>query len=240
MDLDFRRAYWEERLRYPDWYIRLENELKELFFPIAHNNPPLKSFRNKVYDLVEELLEDNRIPLARRGPDLDRERKPVDSIVIHHTEEKPEMSLGKFSAIGLLRQYAFQYLENNVLGEPVRGKPVWSSHFRGGKMVFFAYHWLIRPGGTAERLLEDAHIGWHAGNWETNTRSVGIALSGNYEEGIPPLAQIEAAAKIIRENYSHVALGSIIGHREVREGVTCPGTYFLDGWKKTLLEALGD
>jgi len=235
MELDFRRADWESRLIYPDWYIRVEDELRSLFFPVVHHDAQLKAFRHKVYDLVAELLESKRMPLAERGPDLDQERRPVDTIVIHHTEEEPGIRLTKLSAIGLVRQYAFEYLADNVRGEHVRGEPVWSGHFRQGEMVVFAYHWLIRPEGTAERLLEDTAIGWHAGNWAVNTSSAGIALSGNYETDTPPHTQIEAAARIIREYYPQVARGSIVGHREVAAGITCPGAYFLDVWKQMLL-----
>jgi len=235
MDLDFRRADWESRLTSPDWYIRVEDELRQLFFPVVHHDAQLKAFRHKVYELVAEMLESKRMPLAERGPDLDRERRPVDTIVIHHTEEEPGIRLGKLSAIGMVRQYAFEYLADNVRGEHVRGEPVWSGHFRQGEMVFFAYHWLIRPEGTAERLLEDTAIGWHAGNWAVNTRSAGIALSGDYETGTPPHTQIEAAARIIKEYYPHVDMESIRGHREVAAGITCPGAYFLYGWKQALL-----
>ncbi len=236
MDLDFRRAEWESRLTSPDWYNHVEDELRRLFFPVVHRDAQLKAFRHKVYELVAELLESQRLPLAERGPDLDRERRPVDTIVIHHTEEEPGIRLSKLSAIGLVRQYAFQYLAGDVLGRHVSGEPIWSGHFRQGEMVFFAYHWLIRPDGTVERLLEDTAIGWHAGNWGVNTRSVGIALSGDYETNTPPYAQIEATGRIIREYYPGVAKGNISGHREVTGGVTCPGTSFLHSWKQTLLD----
>ena len=222
-------------MRYPDWYNRLANELEQLFFPVVHGDLQLKAFRNQVYELVEELLDNKAIPLAERGPDLDQARRPIDTIVIHHTEEAADMTLGKLSAIGLVRQYARQYLSDNVLGRHVRGEPIWSGHFRDGAMVFFAYHWLVRQNGAAERLLEDRYIGWHAGNWDVNTRSVGIALSGNYEHGTPPIAQIEATARLIREQYGHISQSSIMGHREVTEGVTCPGADFLDGWKERLI-----
>ncbi len=235
MDLDFRRADWESRLTSHDWYNRVEDELRGLFFPVVHHDAQLKAFRHKVYELVEELLESKRMALAERGPDLDRERRPVDTIVIHHTEEEPGIRLSKLSAIGLVRQYAFEYLADNVQGRQVRGEPVWSGHFRQGKMVFFAYHWLIRPDGTAERLLEDTAIGWHAGNWAVNTSSAGIALSGDYETGTPPHAQIDATARVIREYYPQVDKGGICGHREVAAGITCPGAYFLHGWKQMLL-----
>ena len=238
MQLDFQRAYWEERLLYPDWYVRLEDELQSLFFPVIHHDLQLKAFRNKVYELVAEMVEEKRLPLASNGPNLDAQRRPLETIVIHHTEEAPGISLGKLSAIGLIRQYAYQYLADNVLGYQVRGQPIWSGHFREGAMVFFAYHWLVRPDGTRERLLEDSYIGWHAGNWEINTKGIGIALSGNYEDATPPLAQIEAVANLINEHYPYLSHEHMIGHREAREDVTCPGAYFLNGWKETLLQKM--
>ncbi|GAC1656724.1 MAG: hypothetical protein NVS4B7_01000 [Ktedonobacteraceae bacterium] len=236
MKLDFKRDYWADKLQYADWYVRLADELREFFFPLVHDDPQLKAFRHEVYELIEEMLASQRIPLAERGPDLDAERKPIDTVVIHHTEEEPEMRLSKLSAIGLVRQYAFEYLENEVPGRRVRGEPIWSGHFRNGRMVFFAYHWLVRTDGTALRLLEDEYIGWHAGHWETNTRCIGIALAGNYEYGVPPLPQIEGVVKVMRNNYSSIDSSRIVGHREVRVGVSCPGAYFLHGWKERLLD----
>ena len=233
--LDFQREYWESHLHFPNWYRRLEDELSALFFPVVHDDPKLKAFRNQVYALIAELLARQQLPLAKTGPDLDTARQPVDTIVIHHTEEDPAISLDRLSAIGLVRQYAFQYLADNVLGHQVRGQPIWSGHFREGRMVFFAYHWLIRPDGTAERLLEDSHIGWHAGDWPVNTRSIAIALSGNYEAATPPLPQIESAAQIIRAYYPQVPRANIVGHSEVRKDLTCPGAYFLESWKDVLV-----
>jgi hypothetical protein len=232
---DFQHNYWESRLRFPDWYQRLEAELTALFFPVVHDDPQLKTFRNQVYALIAELLSRQEMPLAATGPDLDIARQPIDTIVIHHTEEHPAISLDRLSAIGLVRQYALQYLAGNVLGHQVQGHPVWSGHFREGRMVFFAYHWLIRPDGTAERLLEDRHIGWHAGDWQINTRSAGIALSGNYEAATPPLPQIEAAASVIRNHYPQIPRAGIVGHREVRNELTCPGAHFIESWKDVLV-----
>ncbi|HLI05132.1 MAG TPA: peptidoglycan recognition family protein [Ktedonobacteraceae bacterium] len=234
MKLDFDRAAWESQLCFPDWYVRLEEQLRSQLFPVVRSDPDLKRFRHQVYELVEALLEDGTLPLAQNGPEMDEERKPLDTIVIHHTTEEPDIRLGKLSAIGLVRQYAFQYLANNVLGRPVRGQPIWSGHFRQGKMVFFAYHWLIRPDGKAERLLEDSYIGWHAGNWDINTRSIGIAFSGDYEDSSPPAAQIAAAARLARTQYPQIARARIFGHHEIAAGTTCPGAHFLHGWKYAL------
>lgn len=234
----FQRAYWEGKFRRPDWYRQLERELREHVFSVVHDDPPLKAWRHQVYSLAGEMLERGEIPLARSGPDLDEERQPVDTIVLHHTEEDAAISLAELNAIGLLRQYGFQYLENSVMGREVSGEPVWSGHFRQGRMVFFAYHWLVRPGGACERLLEDRAIGWHAGNWKINTRSIGLALSGNYEHATPPAEQIEAAAQLINEQYPSIARERIFGHREIRPDLTCPGDRFLNEWKAQLMQKL--
>jgi hypothetical protein len=236
----FQRAYWESKFRFPDWYNQLEHELTSFIFPVVHDDPALKAWRHQVYSLAGEMLERGEIPLASTGPNLDSERKPPDTIVLHHTEENPVISLAELNAIGMLRQYGFQYLENNVLNRQVRGEPIWSGHFRQGRMVFFAYHWLIRPDGACERLLEDSAIGWHAGNWEINTRSIGIALSGNYEHATPPAAQIEAAAHLISTYYPSFARERILGHCEIRPQLTCPGDHFLAEWKQHLLQLLAN
>lgn len=232
---EFQPAYWAGKFRSPDWYRQLEPELTNFIFPVVHDDPQLKAWRHQVYTLAGELLERNEIPLAQSGPDLDSERSVLDTIVLHHTEEDPQISLTKLNAIGLLRQYGLQYLEDDVLGRGVKGEPVWSGHFRQGRMVFFAYHWLIRPDGTCERLLEDHAIGWHAGNWEINTRSVGIALSGNYEHSTPPAEQIAATARLISTQYPAIAHSRVLGHCEINPQATCPGERFLREWKTQLI-----
>lgn len=236
---EFQRVYWESGFRAPDWYNQLEHELTTSIFSVVHDDAELKAWRHQVYELAGEMLERGDIPLATTGPNLDSERQPLDTIVIHHTEEDPAISLAKLSAIGLLRQYGLHYLDDNVLEGKVRGEPVWSGHFRQGKMVFFAYHWLIRPDGTAERLLEDDAIGWHAGDWDINTRCIGIALSGNYEHATPPAAQIAAVAHLIKTCYPSIVPERILGHCEVRlNGTTCPGDRFLTEWKAPLLKKM--
>jgi hypothetical protein len=235
MSPDFQRSYWEEQFRTPDWYNQLEHELTSFIFTTVHDDLQLKVWRHQVYGLLGEMLERDEVPLATDGPDLDCERKPLDTIVIHHTENDPAIPLATLSAIGMLRQYGSLYLENDLLGRSVRGEPVWSGHFRAGRMVFFAYHWLIRPDGTCERLLEDRAIGWHAGNWDINTRSIGLALAGNYEHATPPATQLAATARIIQTHYSTISHERILGHCEIHADLTCPGDRFLNGWKEQLL-----
>ncbi|OGH06134.1 MAG: hypothetical protein A2W22_04510 [Candidatus Levybacteria bacterium RBG_16_35_11] len=229
---------FKKALKYPDWYIRLENQLKEDFFPVVHDDPILKARRHELYGTIEEMLILDQIPLAKEGPNFDKDRKPIDTIVIHHTEEDPDITLERLSAIGLVRQYALWYLKNDVFGHKLRGKPIWSGHFKDGKMVFFAYTWLVRANGRVEKLLLDKYVGRQSANQEINTRSVGIALSGNYEHSTPPHVQIEATANLIKTKYPKIVPSRILGHLEVKKDRTCPGDKFLGGWKNDLLSII--
>lgn len=231
------KEQWKQELKHPDWYVRLENYLRQEIFPVEHDNPELVAKRNDFYLVVEEMLKNGQIPLAETGPNLDSERQPINAVIIHHTEEDPNISLDRLNAIGFVRQYAQKYLDDDVYGNKgLRGQPIWSGHFKDGKMVFFAYHWLIRPDGKAERLLDDKYVARHA--VQHNPSTIGVAISGNYEHSTPPIEQIAAVAQIIKYNYSLVDVGRILGHREVMEGRTCPGDKFLGGWKNTLIDAV--
>lgn len=228
--------FWREQLQHPDWYIKLENYLKEKIFPVT-SDKSIKRQRQLFYETVEAMLVEGKIPLADEGPNFDADRNPIDTILIHHTSEDPDIRLSKLSAIGLVRQYGKDYLKNDVLGYNVKGSPIWSNHFKDGKMVFFAYHWLVRPDGKTERLLEDKYIGWQSGNWDINTRSVAIALSGDYSDEHPSKEQLEGIGNIIKDNYSRVSSTRILGHREVNPKTICPGNKFLSeqGWKDQII-----
>lgn len=235
--INFDEKEWKANLKKPDWYVRLEDQLENFIFPKVHGEKKkeIEAVRNRIYELIEKLYINDKIPLADSGPDLDEGRKDINKIIIHHTEENPQIRLSKLSAIGLVRQYAKAYLNNDVRGHKLKGKPIWSDHFKEGKMVFFAYHWLVRPDGTAERLLKDEHIGWHVADWDIKKESVAIALSGNYLNNRPPEAQIEGVAKVVRKNYPKITQKAIYGHCEVQDNRTCPGENFIPGWKNNLL-----
>jgi N-acetyl-anhydromuramyl-L-alanine amidase AmpD len=167
----------------------------------------------------------------------DSERQPIDTIVFHHTSLPTGVTLEELSALQRERLYVpfYQALQKEGL--------VYSGHVQNGSEVFYAYHWLVRADGKTERLLHDTEIGWHAGNWETNRRSIGICFDGNYEDSQPSTAALKSAAAIIKNNYFSVPKERIIGHCEVKEGTVCPSGVFLSqgdtqGWKEKLLTLL--
>ena len=192
----------------------------------------------EIYAFFEQKLTIGEVAHGTKGPDWDRERKPHDTIVIHHTHCPTEITRERLSAMHLLRLYAANYASSAPSDYHVQGDPIFSSHFRGGKQVFYAYHWLVRMNGTTERLLKDHEIGWHAGNWEVNCRSIGIVLDNNFEDNTPPNAVLDGLAHLVREQYPHVSCEHIFGHREINKKTICPGNNFLGGWKRILLERL--
>lgn len=224
--------YWTKNLKLPDWYIKLSKEINNLFVLERHNENKRIALR-----LVERLLKENKVEVGIKGPNFDEERCEIDTIVVHHTAGKVS-SLDQLSAIGLLRLYVPDYLENKGLGHMIRGKRIWSGHFMQGKQVFYPYHWLVRPDGSTERLLEDHYIGWHAGDWAVNRRSIGIALDGDYEKKNPTKNQLKGLINLIKKSYPNVTRKRIFGHSEIVETL-CPGAEFENGWKIEIIKSLG-
>lgn len=216
----FNENYWRKQLNKPDWYIKLAVEIEEILCSDS-SDKRISEFKNKAYALIVEMLKKNEINLALSGPNFDKDRMPIDTIVIHHTV-KPVKVVNMLSAMGLIRQYAMDYLHKKTFGHDLYGKAIWSNHFRDNKQVFYAYHWLISEDGKATRLLDDSSIAKHAGNWGINRRSIGIALSGNFEVDKPRKAQLACLSKLIEAYYPKVGKNWILYHSEVADTL-CPG-----------------
>lgn len=100
----------------------------------------------------------------------------------------------------------------------------------------------LREIGQRGRLLRDDEIGWHAGDWDINCRSVGIVLDNDYEHGWPGVAELNAIVQIIKTRYPGVSANRILGHREVNPRTSCPSENFKrqdgTGWRDELLTCL--
>jgi len=219
------KKYWEKNLSKYDWYLRLADDFKKYIIKPDKNIKNRKKIKKEIYHIVNEFYKNNKLYLGKSGEDWDSERKPIKYIVLHHTSTAANISLSMLSTIQMIRLYINRYLDKKT--KPyVYGQPLWSNHIRRNKMVFFAYHWLIRPDGKIQRLLPDKAIGWHAGNWDINTRSIAICFAGDYENKMPNKKMLKAAVKIIKENYPYIKKKNILGHGETRpEPTACPGKY---------------
>lgn len=231
--LDIDDTYWQKNLKRPDWYTylmpgfnKLEKQLKSL------GDKDRKPIKAKIYELVEQAYETGQMPIGSNGKNFDLERKYVDTIVIHHTKNQPGMTLARLNAIQLLRIYG-NYYANSKEKDVINHPPVWSGHFFFGKQVFWSYHWLIRQNGQAERILQDDYIGWHAGNWDINCRSVAICIDDNLSDKNPSEVQLQTVKNIIKDYYPEIKPGRVLGHKEVNPKTECPGNLF-ENWKPKL------
>lgn len=211
--------YWRENLNRLDWYLRLETDLQRYFFHSPKSDLE-KRVRWSLYDLLTDALEKGQVGLGEDGINWDAERKPIQFAVVHHSGTDPDISISRLSAMGLLRLYAPVYLNQKEYPEAY-GRPIYSHHWRDNKQVFYAYHWLIRPDGTMERLLENHQIGWHCGSWTINCASVGICLAGNYSSKKPTSSALRSLKNLLK---TYRAL-KVIPHCAISPRTKCPGSW---------------
>ena len=229
---------WTAALKEPDWYIRLATEIEKIDQLLSQiyqkDQQKAKTLKGQVYQRIEEALLVDEINLAKSGSNNDQERQPVDTVVIHHSKNRPGMSLSRLNAIHLLNLYA-KYYKNPKYDRDkgIVGQPIWSNHFKNGRQVFYGYHWFVRQSGEAERLLKDSQIGWHAGDWRVNARSVGICIDDDLSQKSPTKTVIKALSELIKRNYPNVSKQRIFGHSEINKKTECPGSEFAV-WKKEI------
>lgn len=237
--ISFDPKRWAEIIQKPDWYLALAPELASLRkkWEADPDSQEAKETKKAVRNFFEKALLNNKVALASSGPNLDIERQPIDTIVIHHTSSKPGYRLSYMEATQLLNIYAPYYANPTTHEEKqLKGQAIWSNHFYKGKQTFLCYHWLMRMDGSFERLLDDDKLAWHAGNWDINKRSIAICLDNNYENQDPTDEILQKLAAHIGKYYSFVSSNNIIGHCEARQGTICPGGNFLGGWKTQLIK----
>jgi len=226
--------FWRESLTKPDWYNLLLDDFKRLE-KLAENEKDYdkrKAIKHDAFQSMVNAINENRLPIAQTGDDLDFERKTIDTIVIHHTNNKPGMKLDWLNAMQMILLYGKYYADK----PDFRGS-VWSGHFLGGKQVFWAYHWFIRQDGLAERILDDKYIGWHAGNWDINTKSIAICIDDDLNDKEPSDTVIKSIAKLIVDNYPNMKTEKIIGHCDVFD-TKCPGRLFNESWKRKMINLI--
>lgn len=138
--------------------------------------------------------------------DWDAERKPFDTLVIHHSATPTNTTANSIDQSQKERLYLPRYRSAN--NDPfVKGLPPHSGHVVNGKERFIGYHHLVSSDGKVTTELQPLikvkdiwyvdMVGWHAGNWDVNCRSLGICLIGDFTDQEPPEAQLKATARLI-------------------------------------------
>lgn len=124
-----------------------------------------------------------------------------------------------------------------------------SDHYdlRTGLETFSAVPIALVPNGDKEDIYSDTwriveifdwynSVGWHAGNWDINCRSVGCETAGRFDDKELPNNAVKALAEWMRNNIHRANGGStvILGHKQIVP-TACPG-YIMD--KIPLLQKL--
>ena len=181
---------------------------------------------------VNWFIDKDRKPVAQDYVNWEAEKQqkkiPTDLIIIHHTAGTGGMTWKKLSDL----QYQKLYIGRYKIDDPdplVKGWIPHSGHYRmvNGKKVevFYAYHWLVRADGSAERLLNDDEVGWNSGDWDKNMRSIAICFDGDFTESKPSPAALNAAAKLIAGYKKKFKISDVIGHKDIHS-TRSPGSWW--------------
>lgn len=94
-----------------------------------------------------------------------------------------------------------------------------------------SYHYIIDNIGDVYQCLPENEIGYHAGNYVVNKKSIAVCLHGNFDKQNPIPKQLAALTAFVkwltteRPDLPILVKKSLKGHREVRLTPTaCPGS----------------
>jgi hypothetical protein len=245
-----------------DWY--RDQEFGKIYNNILSNGngTEVNSEQDETWQLIgwfANALAKNLVKLGDVNPgfnDDDRAGKfagsapaPVDTVIVHHTATKENLSVWELEALGLLRLYLPHFMStvpNGFINFLLKTNPQLdltqlapaSGHYvvRDSKEVqsFVGYHYVIYPDGHVENLLDQDHMGFHAGNLKVNIRSYGVAFVGDFSQNAPtPAAQVsfKKLLNLLRNNAIEITY--LDSHTHVNLGVTeCPGPWF-DEFRKS-------
>jgi N-acetyl-anhydromuramyl-L-alanine amidase AmpD len=90
--------------------------------------------------------------------------------------------------------------------------------------------------GTAEHLLDDNAVAWHAGNWDINLQSLGLVFQCDCDKHAPVPEAMEIMARIVAEYMIKYDIppDHVIGHRDVHKKngqliqKSCPGNWWVE------------
>lgn len=106
---------------------------------------------------------------------------------------------------------------------------VFSYHHRGagGKWPAgngISYHYFIEKSGLVLQGRPEESIGYHAGNWIMNVRSIAICLAGNFTREQPTEKQVSSLTRLTTELQRKWGIPDvrILLHREIKQ-TACPG-----------------
>jgi len=133
-----------------------------------------------------------------------------ENIIIHHTAVSREKNNAQLEAVNNYHK---------KLGFP-----------KSDLGYYCGYQYFIEPDGKRIQARENNDVGAHCSQQSMNYKSIGICLTGNFDEEEPTNKQIESLQKlIVRLMKKHgIPESNIYGHRYFASYKNCPGNNFTD------------
>jgi N-acetyl-anhydromuramyl-L-alanine amidase AmpD len=96
---------------------------------------------------------------------------------------------------------------------------------KNGNGLYTAYHYCIDKKGEVHHTRPVDEVGYHAGSWWHNLRSIGICLQGDFTKESPEYAQRHALSELIKQLMSDYGIErkNVLPHRAVKASTQCPG-----------------
>ncbi|MCK9474201.1 peptidoglycan recognition family protein [Sulfurimonas sp.] len=193
------------------------------------NETPLEILRENYEKMFLNINGKRRdkIPKEKQRADV------IDYLVVHHSAGNEFINaaaidiIDAFSRAGYTRGYA-----------PIKREHSWHFHPLRDKETFAMAHFALHKYNKDDNIYRwrlvplmadwDSCIAWHAGNWEINTRSIGIEICGDYSDIRVDGRALKLIADYFKPEYTKTrAAGKIyhvVPHRYVSLGYTvCPG-----------------
>lgn len=136
---------------------------------------------------------------------------PITQIIVHHADISLKKTSEQFTKI----------IDENHKRRLHPTKNGFGNHI--------AYHMLITKDGNVKETRPLDEVGYHAGNWAVNLRSIGICLQGKFEEEEPTEKQLNALQRLITELMGAYSIKhqSVRLHRDIKP-TACPGKNLAD------------
>lgn len=157
-------------------------------------------------------------------------------IIIHHTAGH-DVPARKIDAYHARRGFGVKVTGPEPLVEEYIERGF--ERIEGGVVVHIGYHYLIRADGSVEKGRPDFVQGAHCSAQGMNFKSLGVALTGNFDSidnphgqkghPVPTAAQISALKKLLfyLMDIYQIPKKNILVHRDVSGAATsCPGDRF--------------
>ncbi len=84
-----------------------------------------------------------------------------------------------------------------------------------------AYHYLITPNGKVWKVRDPDDVGYHAGNWSINKRSVAVCVVGDFSKYHPTRAQVRSLDTLVKKMQRERQIKNVIPHSYCRATLCC-------------------